>query len=170
MSSYWSMALPNAGTTLIAALHCPTARSSPTASDHTAPCNGCNHNPLSRPTRSCWATGRTALYRFCGLSSLARRNALNSTSIFLGRFWFLSRLHHSAKTGSALYGGRTDAPAIGRYDNWTLREPCRELVETSKRRTISITSGRRIRIGSDPVKCRKAIKRIGLFLRTVFTT
>lgn len=84
---------------------------------------------------------------------------------------------------------------LGAYDNWTLPEPCRELVEaanatggakmtaesyqgavhsfdhpTSKRRTISVSNGRRVRIGSDPVARRKAIERVRLFLRNVFTT
>lgn len=84
---------------------------------------------------------------------------------------------------------------LGAYDNWTLPEPCRELVEaanatggakmtaesyqgavhsfdhpTSKRRTISVSNGRRVRIGSDPVARHKAIERVRLFLRNVFTT
>jgi hypothetical protein len=80
---------------------------------------------------------------------------------------------------------------LGTDDNWTLPEPCRELVETtnttggakmmtesyehsfdhltSKQRTISIISGRRVRIGSDPVARHKVIKRIRQFLRSVFT-
>jgi dienelactone hydrolase len=83
---------------------------------------------------------------------------------------------------------------LGTDDNWTLSEPCRELVETvntesgarmttesyegavhsfdhptSKPRTISIISGRRVRIGSDPVARHKAIDQIRRFLRSVFT-
>jgi dienelactone hydrolase len=83
---------------------------------------------------------------------------------------------------------------LGTDDNWTLPEPCRELVETanttggakittesyegavhsfdhptSKPRTISSSSGRRVRIGSDPSARHKAIERIRQFLRSVFT-
>lgn len=84
---------------------------------------------------------------------------------------------------------------LGADDNWTWPEPCRELVgtanatgevkmtaesyegavhsfdhPTSKRRTISVSNGRRVRIGSNPDARRKAIERIRLFLRNVFTS
>ncbi len=79
---------------------------------------------------------------------------------------------------------------IGADDNWTLPGPCKELVEVanatggarmaldayegavhsfdypnSKRRTISVSNGRRVEIGTDPVARQKAIERIKAYLR-----
>lgn len=82
---------------------------------------------------------------------------------------------------------------LGAEDNWTLPKPCIELVEVanetggaqmvvdaydgaahsfdhpnSKRRTISASDGRRVRIGTDPVARSNAIQRIKAFLRNGF--
>lgn len=82
---------------------------------------------------------------------------------------------------------------LGADDNWTWPKPCRELAETanqqggatmivetyegavhsfdhptSKRRTISVSNNRQVRIGSHPEARRKAIERIRAYLKAAF--
>jgi hypothetical protein len=136
MSSYCSIVSLSGGTAQSAGPHYPTAQSRPTTSDHTThttPCDGYNHNPLSRRTRSCWAAGQTVRWRCCGLSSRVHHTALNPSTMIFALLLISTQAAAPCENGSSVI-----QRPYQRFCNWEpmITEPCPSHAASCSRQLI----------------------------------